>query len=409
MTFRQRCRRAWSDVREELRAGPQAPGQPKGVALLVVLMVMAIVAAFSAEYNYKSYIRLHVASNIRDDAIAYYHARSAMEVARLVIKSQNVADNMLNMVAQITGKKQNAELWTFACEFANAFCTGKLKLMGKTFFDFTGMGGVGVEEGGMCKCRAQPEDGRINVNRVATLQEKTQLFKTLYMGMKDPEARDDELDREAAEVALNIIDWVDYDQNRTDLTEQGVVESPQAEALSIDKGVKPKDAKLDTLAELQYVADVTPDMYCEMADKLTPYATQKLNINQAPLETLQGLICDPQVNPNVVEVCYGPGGGILGTIPPVTEALFCLDICRRLRQSLMSPGFSNVGQFTTFFQRLRPGLTPRPVVPSQVTKHLGTKSKIIRIETVGGSYGTYRGLTGVIDTSTGEYVYWREY
>ncbi|MFT7622707.1 MAG: type II secretory pathway component PulK [Myxococcota bacterium] len=408
-------KRAWRAVRAELRAGPQVEsGQPRGVALLLVLMVMAIVAAFTAEYNYKSYIRLHVASNIRDDAIAYYHARSAMEVARLVIKSQNVADNMLNAVAAITGKKPNTELWTMADKFANAFCTGELKLMGKTFFDFTGMGGVGVEKGGMCKARVKPEDGRTNINRVNSRSEKQQLWTEIYMKLlsrREEPLLVGEFDQERAEVALNIIDWADSDTNRTDVTTQGIVqEGAQAEALNMDKGIKVKDAKFDTLAELQYVPDITPDLYCALAEDLTPYATEKLNINQASLTTLRGMLCDPQNMSNFDVACYGPGGGLLGTIPPIDEALYCLDICRTLRQSLMSPGFSNVNQFMTFFQRLRPALDPRPVINTRnLAQALGTKSKIIRVETVGGSYGTYRSLTGIIDTSTGDYVYWREY
>ena len=37
------------------------------------------------------------------------------------------------------------------------------------------------------------------------------------------------------------------------------------------------------------------------------------------------------------------------------------------------------------------------------------KARMIRIETTGTSYGADRALTAVIDTRTGDFVYWREY
>lgn len=414
--MRLRIRAAWAAVRETLRAAPdeaeQGEGRPRGAALMIVMLVMAVVAAFGSEYSYKSYIRMHVAANMRNEVVAYYHARAAMEVARLVIKSQNVADNMINSMAAImpSVKKQNVELWTFACEFANAFCTGKLKLMGKPFFDFTGMGGTGVEKGGFCKCRAKPEDGRININRVDSIADKNQLFRELYQTI--PEDKDEplapgEFDKERAEIVLEIIDWADADTQKSDLQNGRLVSTGGGEGVGYDKGYKVKDAKFDTLAELQLVNKMTPDLYCKIADKLTPYATKKLNVNTAAHSTLRGLLCEH--TSNWAEAC-GPRPGM--GLSVIDQALFCMDMCRTLRQALMSPGFGNVGQFTNFFMRLPsdPLWQPRPAINmNNLLPKIGVKSRVIRVETVGGSFGTYRGLTSVIDTSTGDYVYWREY
>lgn len=407
-----RVRAAWHAVRETLHAGPK-PGERRGAALMIVMLVMAVVAAFGAEYSYKSYIRMHVAANMRNEVVAYYHARASMEVARLVIKSQNVADNMLNAMAAFVPnvKNQNIELWTFACEFANAFCTGKLELMGKPFFDFTGMGGTGVEKGGFCKCQAKPEDGRININRVDSIADKNQLFRELYRELirhrEEPLTDPREFDKELAEVALEIIDYADADTQRSDIQNDRLVSSGSGEGVGYDKGYKVKDAKFDTLAELQLVNKLTPDLYCKMADKLTPYSTKKLNVNTASLSTLRGLLCEHMSNP--LEACSSLGG--LG-MPVIDHALYCVDMCRTLRQALMSPGFGNVSQFTSFFSRLPsdPLWQPRPAINmNNLAQKIGVKSRVIRVETVGGSFGTYRGLTAVIDTSTGDYVYWREY
>lgn len=295
-------------VRAALDVGPRVRGGPKGVAILIVLMVVAILSAFSAEYQYKAYIRLHVAANMRDETVAYYHARASMEVARLVIKSQNIATNMLNSIAALVPniKNQNIELWTFACEFANAFCTGKLTLMGKPFFDFTGMKGVGVEEGGFCKCRASPEDGRINVNKVDTPEDKQALFVELYGELLQGKKEDlapGEVDRDTAELALNIIDFSDADTTRSDFVNGAVVDAAGGEG-ALGRGAEPKDAKFDTLEELRLVEGMTPERYCAISDKFTPYATQKLNLNTAPLSTLRRLICD-NAEPGTQSACYG--------------------------------------------------------------------------------------------------------
>ena len=413
-----RIKGAWAAVRCELRTGSQVDhGQPRGVALIIVLMTLAIVAAFSAEYNYKSYIRLHVAANMRDDVTAYYHARAAMEVARLVIKSQTLVENTLKSLGGGAMAKQakQVEPWTLACQFANAFCTGKLILLGKPMFDFTGMAGVGVEEGGSCKCVAKPEAGSMSVNRINTVSDKRQLFRHLYAKMiagRDEPLLPGEIDKEAAELVLNIIDWIDPDTQRTDIDLQGnLIESAQGEKGAGDKDIKPKNAKIDTLQELQFVEGMTPQKYCSMADSVTAFPTLKVNINQIRPDTLKDVLCDPYYTSNMVEACYLPGGGITGIIPPMDEAIYCLDICRKLRQSLVSPGFSNITQVTRqFFKNLRGDLLGKPILNNRaVETDFGVKAKFIRIETAGTSYGTARGLTAVIDTATGDYVYWREY
>jgi len=405
-----RSRQAWAAVHREIQAGPKSD-TPRGVALIIVLMTMAIMAAFTAEFQYKAWIGLYVGSNLRDDVAAYYHARSAMEVARLVIKSQNVADNMMNAMAAFVPniKNQNLELWTFACEFANAFCSGQLKLMGKPFFNFAGMAGVGVEKGGFCRCRAKPEDGRINVNRVDSLTDKNQMFSELYSTLvqfrEEPQTDQREIDKEIAEMVLNVIDWADPDKQRSDLQGLNVVNSPQGESVGADKGIKPKDGKFDTLQELLLVDKMDRELYCKVAEELTPYTTKKLNINTAPLRTLERLTCEHATNP--MEACYGYGGL---TVPPITYGMYCLDMCRTLRQSLMSPGFSNVAQYLRFFDLLPAEFGERPKLrKSELQNKIGVKSRVIRVETVGGYYTTYRSLTSVIDTSTGDYVYWREY
>ena len=410
-------REALTAVREELRSGPRIQKTPRGVALLIVLMVLALMSTFTAEFHYKSWVRLHVSANQRDEVIAHYHARSAMEIARFVINSRTVFENVLKGLAggQLPKGLKNQEMWQFACDFANAFCSGEMKLFGLTFFDFKGMGGVGVEEGGFCKCRATSEEGRVGINRVDLGPDRQAVFKALYESLVQEQNLDlalGEVDRDTAEIALNIIDWADSDEQRSDLVSGSVINGVQAENLGDSSEVK--NAKYDTLAEMQYVDGMTPALYCGLAEKVTPYAVGKLNVNQANLDTMFQLLC--AFSTNALEVCYTPSvpvalpNGLLLQLRWMEAAMGCMDMCRTLRQGLGGKGFASAQQFFQFLERLPPSWGQRPVLDKNTLNGmLGVKSEMVRLETVGGSYGTFKSLTSVVDTKTGEYVYYREY
>ncbi len=422
-------------VREELRAGPDTR-TPRGVAILLVLVTLAILSAFTVEFHYKAYVGLHVAANVRDEVAAYYHARSAMEIARLVIKNQNMVDNLLAMLgggaaaagggapqSGAAAGKLKTELWTIAQDFANGFCTGKLNLMGMNFFDLTGHKGVGVEKGGLCKAAVKPEDGRVSINRVDTLADKQQMFNDLYtmfvknrageLKLRDP----NEIDKSAAEMALAVIDYADADTVRTDLVGLQVAETGSPEGAEYKGNGKPKDAKYDSLGELQLVPNLDPELYCKAVQELTPYATTKINVNGAGAPVLMSALCDPMVTPNVLESCLLPGlttwelaNGLPPRLPNMQKAVLNFMMCRGIRQVLFSPGFGSVQDFANFFNQIPGGWQPRPMVNAMALEpRLTFKAQPIRIESVGGFYGTYKSLTAVLDSKSGNYVYWREY
>jgi hypothetical protein len=232
-----------------------------------------------------------------------------------------------------------------------------------------------------------------------------ELYSTFIQHREEPLTDVREIDKDVAELVLNIIDWADPDTLRSDLVGSAVVDSAQAEGVGYDKGFMPKNGKFDTLREMLLVDKLDRELYCKVAQELTPYSTKKLNVNTAPLRTLRRLACDHASN--ALEACYGLGGL---QIPTMDYAMYCMEMCRTLRQSLMSPGFSNTGQFTRFFELLPEEWQPKPLLDKRaLSQKIGVKSRVIRVETSGGYYTTYRSLTGIIDSSTGDYVYWREY
>ncbi|MBM4386749.1 MAG: hypothetical protein FJ088_03360, partial [Deltaproteobacteria bacterium] len=153
----------------------------KGVALILVLASVAILAAFSSEFAYRNRVNIHIGTNIARDIQAYYHARSAMEVVRLVITSQKFVDNAMKMYSSMMPglKSSNFELWPFACKFAEVFNTGTLNFLGVDLVKLKDVEGLGVEKGGF-SCEIAPEDAKININNVRNASEKKLLVEKLY-------------------------------------------------------------------------------------------------------------------------------------------------------------------------------------------------------------------------------------
>ena len=123
-------------------------------------------------------------------------------------------------------------------------------------------------------------------------------------------------------------------------------------------------------------------------------------------------MCDPTYTSNWAEACYMPSGmGLVPEIPAMKQALWCADFCRTAFEALKMPGFSSKARpFPKFMNEILAGSVNAPKVDAQkVSAVIGYSSKMVRIEASGKSFGTPRALTSVIDTGTGNYVYWREY
>ncbi len=80
----------------------------KGVAMLLVLIGLAVLALVANEARYNSMVELRLARNQRDEVRAYYLAQSGIGMSRLVLKFQKQLDqiqipNLGGMLAQLTG------------------------------------------------------------------------------------------------------------------------------------------------------------------------------------------------------------------------------------------------------------------------------------------------------------------
>ena len=414
-----RAGRAWARV---LRAtGPEAAQRPprrggrkarqRGVALLIVMASVAILAALTGEFAYESRGTMLAAANAEAEVHAFFHARSAMEIARLVVISQKVANQYLGMAKAMMPNLRNpkVELWAYACKFAEIFNSGKVEAAGLELFDLAGREGVGLKEGSFT-CEANAEDGRINVNQNRNLAEKQNLFYRLYPVLRSLRGANEEDDRDAIEAVLNLIDYADADDLRSDVGPDGkMTESGGGEARAyVGVDHEAKNALFDTIEELRMVPGIDDDTFCLLKDRITVYLTEKINVNTADLYVLRALICENLTDPVQQQACQQ--SVVLGPLAhPVDIAVEWIEMCRRLKWGLFTPPFSSGQSFVSFFNRLPAPLnTEVRINGATMLQHVSTDSKVIRVKAE-GTYGKVtKKLEGVIDTSTGRYTYWRE-
>lgn len=403
---------AWNRIRPLIVT--ESVSQPRGVALLMVLIMVSLMAAFSTEFSYNTRVNLRMASNLEREVQAYYHARSSVELARMVIRGQALVDQMLGLVAQFAPNvaSQNIEMWNYACKFAEIYNTGRVDLFGIELFDLSGQKGIGVEKGAF-ECVADAEDGRVNINFVETPQAKKGLFKQLFGYLQGP--RPDgigltEDDKERAEMILNIIDWVDADQVRSDFDAQGniVDGGGGSEDFAYAKfDYESKNAKFDSVDEVRLIDGLDDETFCKIRDKITVYSTEKLNVNTADIELIKAVVCEA-ISPELQMVLCGPaiGGAPISGIDVIGGAI---EMCRNIKKMLYTAPFNSPKSFTDFFGRLPDEFGGAIPINSQALQQvIGTKSRVIRVKGTGKVGATEKTVTAVIDTSTGKYVYWRE-
>jgi len=386
--------------------------QSRGVALVIVLTGLAILAAFSTEFSYRTRVDVKVASNMEKQVKAYFHARSAMEIARLVVTSQKFVNQAVsafggNMPGMNLG---NFELWRYACKFAEIFSSSTLNFMGLKLMELEGQPGIGVSDGGF-GCEIMPEDSKISLNATNTVADRKALFTKLYAllrGQVDEDYRGGD-DRKAAELILNIMDWTDADDDRSDIDSNGNFVQTGGAGENVDYaryGYSARNARMDSVDEVRLIEGMTDELFCRFRDDFTVYKTGKLNVNEADTRLLKALVCDNLMEADPFMVCYA---NAMGEIAPMDLAMSMMNVCRRIKRALFTPAFSSENEFIAFFNRLPEPLNQLIKVNAATLRPMiGTKSKVLRVTARGWVGESGHRITSVIDTSSMNYLYWKE-
>jgi general secretion pathway protein K len=228
----------------------------RGVALILVLLVISVIMALTIQLNRDTRSGVYEAANLGDGIRLRYIAESGFHVGEaLLLADKNAFDAL-------------TELW------AN---TQMISLQSEHFFD-----------NGSFKLMIEDEAGRIAVNRLVSGNSYNPLIRDLLLRLlTGPYFR---LERgKAVELIEAIKDWIDADD---EVTGGG---AERAFYAALERPYAVKNAPLDCIEELLMVKGMSLDLFYGKGDSpglsrcLTVFGDGRININTAPKYILRAL------------------------------------------------------------------------------------------------------------------------
>ncbi|MBE0558422.1 MAG: type II secretion system minor pseudopilin GspK [Proteobacteria bacterium] len=237
----------------------------RGVALIVVLLMVSIITALTIQLNRDTRSEVIGAANLSDGIRLRYIAQSGFAVGQALLLADRTAFDALT------------EMW------AN---TEMIALQSEGYFD-----------NGSFKLAIQDEEGKIAVNTLALGTADSTATRALLLRLLTGPFRLDQ--RKAEEIVDAIKDWIDTDDEVTAAGAEG------AYYAGLQRPYPAKNAPIDCIEELLMVKGVTRELFYGTAESpglaqcLSVYGDAKININTAPKAVLKALaveMTDDDVN-----------------------------------------------------------------------------------------------------------------
>lgn len=328
------------------RGGVARPRRPRGAALLVVMVAVALVTAVAVELAYQARVSLQIAGNARDELKAQALARGSVALGRLVLHFQAKLDETAGktqaLVGTLTPAAQAAappiprpQLWKLvpvdSLLVANLFGGGATterppagaaaadRPAGQAGRPLAGEGGApGAAPGGPdghFQAVIEDEDRKVNVQFDET-EKWSSARLAAFLALVGDRRWDFLFDREDAagqrttrtDLAVHLRDWEDPDQVQSVVT--GLPNKPFEDGFGDENFVydraadryKAKNARFDSLDELFMVTGVSDAFMAAFGDRLTVYVGRNVgtNVNASdPDELLRNaqIMADPPLQP----------------------------------------------------------------------------------------------------------------
>ncbi len=228
----------------------------RGVALILVLLMVSIIVALTLQLNVSSRAQVHEAANLGDGIRVLYIAKSGLFAGMGILYEDKADADTLN------------EAWAH---------TDSLTEQSKSYFD-----------GGYLELVIEDESGKININKLV----EGSAFNNTVRGVLTrllSQPRFKLRDREVEDLVNAIKDWIDTD---SEVTGTG---AENAYYQSLGKPYTARNGPMESIDELLLVRGVTRDLLYGTAEApglapfLTVYGEGKININTAPKQVLQAL------------------------------------------------------------------------------------------------------------------------
>jgi general secretion pathway protein K len=297
----------------------------RGVALIMVLGAIAIMIVMLAEFQDEAGAEFAAATAARDSVQAEYFARSAINLARLLIAAEPTMRAGIAPLFMLMKKTPpQLPVWDYSDRILGAFND----MDGSQ--DFAGLSGLNMSQaknlglkGGHFEINIVDEDAKINVNmgaanEIAHIRLAKELMSTMSPIQYDQlfqqrDATGNYHDR--LTVCSALIDWADPDVQLYSCDMTSASSSNAVEDAWYDLQPKPyrrKNAPYDSLEELHMVRGISDDFWATFVDPdptnpkkrvMTVWGQGTVNVNSANGLTLYAITC---AGAPTAELCTDP-------------------------------------------------------------------------------------------------------
>ncbi len=393
----------------------------RGVALVIVLGSLSILAVMLTEFQDETSADLGHALSERDGVKAEYAAKSAINLSRLLIASEptirRAVAPILQMLFQSTPQ---IPVWNFSDDVLGAFNdkAGQKRFSSMGGFDLSEGKNIGMEGAGF-EVVIVDEDAKLNVNMASAsnlfAQQRLAGLLLGLMGGIQYDTLFSERDSDGnfhtrQQICSAIIDWTDTDADTAgcDLSGQNVQTGAEDGYYQmLTEPYERKNAAFDSLDELHLVRGVSDDFWATFIDPdpykpegrvITVWGQGKVNVNTANPQTILALIgafstpdspllLDQEVQMKVLMV--------LSLLQSVTRGVPLMGSPKAFINTLKGQGLLG-----PMLQALE--LPPLKLVSeSQLEQAITTESKVFSIYATGtvksGNRSTMRRIHAVVD------------
>jgi hypothetical protein len=266
-----------------------------GVAMLAVITAVAICLVIVNEFGTSTTIDMMQSRNNLDQMRAHYLSRSSLNITELIIRLQRRLENGAkqargNPMLAALGNLEGVQITDFADPLMAAFGGDAEQVQSAIGLSMSQTKGLGSDIGTF-GVRITAVDGKINVNCADSDNNQTGLLvrslqSLLYPPAFDPIFEEPDADgwrRDRKTQIGAIIDYIDHDQIKVDIQDDKPFErgggGPEDYGYeNLKDTYKPKNNKLDSVAELKLVRGVDDRFWTLFGNAFRVQGSCKVNL-----------------------------------------------------------------------------------------------------------------------------------
>jgi type II secretory pathway component PulK len=276
----------------------------KGVALLLVLTTIAVLALVLVEFSSTAHTHLNTGVNIRDEVRATQLAETALVMTRACL--DQTAWGPLAAQQDRIDPEQLCNL------MLGIFVRSRVDLpIGGLSVELKNVQGLGLEKGDVEEISLQAEDAFIGLGglrcppgqrrcgtRLRVMAQMRAMFCDPAIAHIFEKEQADGTRYTREEVMGNLIDWIDADDNRIYIDPQnwgslqdGTGEGEDAYLRELEERYRSKDAPFESIEELRMIRGINEELYDYLKDRVSIYAaSSQVNVNSASAEVIGAML-----------------------------------------------------------------------------------------------------------------------